>query len=112
MSLTKDLEKMYKRAMTAMEAVVETDTLQLQNYMRNNYKWTPRSHRAHQTMTGSYTNEDDGFLIALSYGVDYGIYLELAHEKRFALTHPTAKEKGPEVIKSFEGLLDKLNFKS
>lgn len=108
MSLTEGAEKMNILAKMAMEMYVATNAIQLQNYMRTHYKWYPRSHRAHQTMTASYTSEYDGFLIALSYGVDYGIYLELAHEKKFALTHPTAKEKGPDVIKSFEGLFNKL----
>lgn len=109
MSLTKDLETMYNKAMLTIEGTVASNTIELQNYMRTHYKWHPQSYRAHQTMTGSYGQEDDGYLIALSYGVDYGVYLELAHEKRFALTKPTAKEKGPAVIASFEGLLNKLS---
>lgn len=108
MSLTDNLITFKNRADVAMEQLVSTNALKLQNYMRENYKWTPRSGRAHQTMTGSYEKQQDGFLIKLSYGVDYGIFLELAHEKKYALTKPTAKEKGPEVMQSFNRLIDGL----
>lgn len=116
MSLIDGLEQFYERALAGMEmAVVSPKTLELQNYMRTNYPWAPnnglpiKTGTAAKTMTGSYTKDNEGFTIALSYGVNYGVYLELAHEKKYALTHPTAKAKGPEVLKEFQSLFDKIN---
>lgn len=108
MSLTQELEKMKKKADAAIEAYLATNTIRLQNYMRTHYKWTPKSGRAHQSMTAAYKKKDHEYIISLSYGVDYGVYLELAHEKKYAITKPTVDAKGPEIIKGFEGLLDRL----
>lgn len=92
-----------------MEAgVVAQETPKLQNYMRTNFPWQVRTGRAHQSLTASYTKDDTGFTIALSHGVSYGVYLELAHEKKYAITHPTAKAKAPEVMKNFQNLFNKL----
>lgn len=101
---------MYNRALIAMEGYVATNALKLQGYMQQNAKWTDRTGHARQRLKGTYQKQDDSFLIVLSHGVNYGIFLELAHEKRFAITVPTAKEKGPEIMKEFEGLLDRLKF--
>lgn len=108
MSLTKDLEIMYNRALIVMEGYVASNATSLEGYMKRNAKWDNHTGDARRRLKGTYQKQDDGFLIILSHGVDYGIFLELAHEKRFAITVPTAKEKGPEIMKEFEGLLDKL----
>lgn len=108
MSLTQGLEQMKRRADAAMKIKVHDKALELQGYMQTHRKWQDRSGAARQRLTGTSVEQDNGFLIKLAHGVDYGVFLELAHEKKFAITVPTAKEKGPEVIASFEGLLDSL----
>ncbi len=108
MSLTEGLEKMSNKAYVATRVYLQMQAISLQNYMRSNFKWTPRSGRAHQSLRGTVEETSEGFEIALSHGVSYGVYLELAHEKKYAITKPTAKLKAPEVIKGFEGLMDRL----
>lgn len=108
MSLTSELEDFHRKCLVAMSQKVDKNAIMLQNYMKTHYKWTPRSHRANRTMLATWEKDENEFTIALAYGVEYGVYLELAHEKRYALTHPTAKLKAPEVIKSFEDLVEKL----
>ena len=108
MSISKNLEVMKKKADAALLLYTKTSALQLQNNMRRNAPWKDRTGRARQTLTGEGYKSGNDYIIKLSHGVDYGVFLELAHEKKFAIIHPTIQNNSPEVIKNFEGLLDKL----
>ena len=46
--------------------------------------------------------------ITLAHGVDYGIWLELAHGKNYAIIAPTVREEGPRIIKDLDNLMSKL----
>lgn len=50
----------------------------------------------------------NGIRIILSHGVEYGIYLEFAHEKRYAVIYPTLRRKAPDVMSGLQGLFDRL----
>ena len=96
------------KAEIAMMMYAQTGALRLQNYARQNRPWTDRTGHARQRLTGKASRVDTGFQIELSHGVDYGIWLENAHEKRFAILEPTIQAEGPAVVKGFEHLLEKL----
>ena len=46
--------------------------------------------------------------ITLAHGVDYGIWLELAHEKNYAIIAPTVREEGPRIVSDLDNLMSKL----
>ena len=51
----------------------------------------------------------NGYRIRLAHGVDYGIWLELANEKRYAIIDETVKHVGDsEVMPAFQNLMDRL----
>lgn len=77
----------------------------LEGYIRDNRPWTDRTGQARQRMTGYVKETAKGFRIVIAHGVDYGIWLELAHEKRFAILEPTIRLKGPDIIKGMKELL-------
>ena len=43
--------------------------------------------------------------ITLSHGVSYGIWLELANEKNYAIVAPTVRDEGPRIVKDLSDLL-------
>lgn len=96
------------KADAAMWKYVETGALQVQNYARAHRPWTDRTGAARQRLTGTPSARPGGYRITLAHGVDYGIWLELAHEKRFAIIEPTIKAKGPNIMEGFDNLLSKL----
>lgn len=110
MSLTDGLETMKKKADAALLLYTKTSALKLQNSMRSNAPWKDRTGRARQTLTGTgYKAEDNsGYIIKLAHGVNYGVFLELAHEKRFAIIKPTIQAHGPEVLEAFDNLFGKI----
>lgn len=92
----------------ALRMYAETAALKLQNYMRDNARWTDRTGQARQRLTGTVTKVTSGYKITLAQGVDYGIWLELAHEKRFAIIQPTILANSNEVMTGFNKLLERL----
>lgn len=96
------------RFMAALEAKCNKKSKELEGYAKENRKWTDRSSRARQGLIGSYEMGDKGATIVLAHTVDYGVWLELAHEKKYAIVEPTVRLMSQEVFDSFQGLLDAL----
>lgn len=100
------------QAATKSEAAIamyaNNAALTLQNYARENRPWTDRTGHARQRLTGSVARVAEGYQIILAHGVDYGKWLELAHEKKYAIIQPTIKAKSPEVLSGFNKLLERL----
>lgn len=109
--LEDNLEEVEQRARQAILMYAKTGALTLQNYARRNAPWTDRTAHARQRLEATAEEIPNGAKITLAHGVDYGIWLELAHEKRYAIIEPTIRLKGPEVIQGFENLMSKMGFK-
>lgn len=107
--LTAGLANFGSKSEAAMAMYVDTAALTLQDYMRDNAPWTDRTGHARQRLTAKASKTANGYRITLSQGVDYGVFLELAHEKRFAIIQPTITAKGPDVMKGFNNLLGRLH---
>lgn len=96
------------RAPMAMRMYAETAAKKLESSAKQHAPWTDRTGHARQRLTGKVESVSNGYKIILAHGVDYGVWLELAHEKRFAIIAPTINKEGPNILKSFERLLERL----
>lgn len=63
--------------------------------------WTNRTGNAVNSILGSFSWKGDHARIEISGNVDYFVWLELAHEKRFAILVPTIQKDAPEVLKNY-----------
>lgn len=93
----------------AIAMYAENGALMLQNYAREHRPWTDRTGQARQRLIGSVSRVSAGYEIALAHGVSYGVWLELAHEARYAIIQPTIEAKGPDVLSGFNKLLERLS---
>lgn len=93
---------------TAIAMYANNAALTLQNYAKEHRPWTDRTGHARQRLTGSVARVSQGYQIILAHGVDYGVWLELAHEKKYAIIQPTIQAKSPEVLSGFNKLLERL----
>lgn len=86
----------------------ETVAKDFESYAKSNRPWTDRTGNARQRLNGYTEKINDGIRICIAHGVDYGIYLEVGHEKRYAILEPTVRLKGNDAIKGlrtmFEGI--------
>ena len=115
MESTFDASEVYKklsllktRLPQALDALADVGAQKMEAYAKPNAPWTDRTGNARLRLHGEHERTNDELRIIISHGVDYGIWLELAHEKRFAILLETLTEVSPEVIKGFQGLIDKI----
>lgn len=107
-SLEKGLAMFENRAMTALGMYAETAAKKLEGYAKEHAPWTDRTAHARQRLKGSHERTSKGYRIVLSHGVDYGLWLEIAHEKRFAILQPTIEHMSPEIIRGMDRLIERM----
>lgn len=74
--LFSDIASMQTRFKAAIGLYADTASKKLENYAKVNKPWTNRTHDARNRLTGSWEWQGDNVKMALSHGVEYGIYLE------------------------------------
>lgn len=103
------LEAMSTRADAAVRVFAEQGATKLRSNAQSNAKWTDRTGNARQRLNAYVSATATGYRITLAHGVDYGIWLELAHEKRFAIIPQTIEYVGTfEIMPAFNRFLERL----
>lgn len=108
-NLKKNLDKMSEKLGAVVLMYAATKAKELESKMKINRPWTDRTNMA-KTMLSARVSQPSNTLIriTLAHGVDYGIWLELAHEKNYAIIAPTIREEGPRIITDMNNLMSKL----
>lgn len=102
------LDRLSDRFAVAVLMYAQTGALKLQNHAKRIAPWTDRTGAARNRLTG-YTESHPGKVrIILAHGVDYGVWLELANEQRFAAIDPALRVVAPQIMEGFRGLLDRV----
>ena len=94
-----ELAEEYTRAIhRSVRAIADRWAPEIQNWMKENAPWTDRTGNARQ---GLYTEVQDVanvmVSIILSHGVDYGLFLEVSNQGRYAIINPAIDHFGPKV---------------
>ena len=104
------LNKLAARSDAAIRVYAEQGAIKLRDFAQENRRWTDRTGQARQRLHGYVGTISKGYRIILAHGVDYGIWLELANEKRFAIIPQAIEYVGTfEIMPGFERLLERLN---
>ena len=107
--LEEGLKEFLERANTAIEMYAETSAQKLESYAKAHRKWTDRSSDARKRLKGKSTKVAKGYRLCLAHGVTYGKWLELAHEKKYAIIEPTLIEVGAnDIMPGFQNLLNEM----
>ena len=106
--LKRGLEELNAVSLTKIEMYCDTASKSLQSKAMDKASWTDRTGDARKRLTGSYEKLNNGFMIVLAHGIDYGVYLELAMEKKYAILWPTLDAQKENIMKGFDGLIDRL----
>lgn len=108
-ALLNNLANVEDRADAAIRMYANTGALKLESYAKENRRWTDRTGNARNRLKGDVLTVSNGYKLRLAHGVDYGIWLELAHEKRFAIIQDTIRIVGQEeIMPGFDKLLNRL----
>ena len=109
-SLSKNLDKMSVKLGALILMYASTKASEIQSKMKMNRPWTDRTGMAKTLLNAKVSQPDKNTIrITLSHGVDYGIWLELAHEKNYAIIEPTIREEGPRIVDDLSDLMSKLS---
>lgn len=105
--LEEGLERLSSKSDIAVKAYLNTAERKLENYAKQNAPWTDRSGRARLGLN-SYTEKTPfGYRLIIAHGVDYGIWLELAHEKKYAILNKTIQQNTNDIMKGFTKLIER-----
>lgn len=108
-TLNKNLDKMSVKLGAMLLMYASTKASELQSKMKLNRPWTDRTNMAKTMLNAKVSQPDkDTIRITLAHGVDYGIWLELAHGKNYAIIAPTVREEGPRIISDLNNLMSKI----
>lgn len=97
-NMINDINSIPNRTENALIAYGNTVAADIQGKAQQGRIWTDRTAQARQRIKGYCVKSDKGVRIYLAHGVDYGIYLEFAHEKKYAIIYPTLRREAPKII--------------
>lgn len=100
-----------EQAQKALTLYCDTAAQKLESEAKVKRPWTDRSNLARESLRGSFEVSAESAEIVLSHGVDYGIWLELANEKNYAIVEPTVRLNANEIMNGMENMLDKIHVK-
>lgn len=104
-----NLSEMPNKVKAGVLKVMQEESKKLEDYMKLNRPWTDRTGNARDGLRANVNYYGGDYVsIVLSHGVYYGVYLEYAMEKRFAIINPTLLSQGPNVIRAFDGAMARL----
>ena len=109
--LRRNLDEFPNRFNAALEMYGQTAASYLQAEAKANRPWTDRTNRARLGLTGSEELKPDELVIVLAHTVDYGLWLELAHEKNYAIVEPTVQENRQKIVDGLEGMLNSIKMR-
>lgn len=107
--VTSGMDNLKEKIVIASKMYASTKATQIESYAKGNRPWTDRTGLAKANIRATVSQPQSNYIrITLSHGVDYGIWLELANEKRYAIVKPTIDKFGPEVYSGLKSLLSKV----
>lgn len=102
------LDNMRKRFGYVVLMYATTKAVFLQAKMKRDRPWTDQTGMAKATLNAKVSQPNDHIVrITLAHGVSYGVDLELAHGKRYAIVGPTLETEGPRVVSDLTNLLER-----
>lgn len=108
-SLKKNLDGMTAKLGAVVLMYSATKASEIESKMKRNRPWTDRTNMAKVTLRARVSQPNEHLIrTTLAHGVDYGIWLELAHEKNYAIIAPTINEEGPKIVEDLNNLMSKL----
>ncbi len=106
--ISRMLDNFEGKAQIAFDMYAETAAEKMQNYAKQNRPWSDRTGQARQRLRGYTGHIANGKRIYIAHGVEYGVFLEFANERKYAVLEQTVEVVGAEIMPGFERLLERL----
>lgn len=91
---------------SAITMLLETASKKMESWAKQNRPWTDRTGRARSGLFGyAYWEDKQIVSAAIAHTVYYGVFLELAHERKYAILERTIEEHRNEIMEAVQELL-------
>ena len=108
-SLSKKLDELGPKMGAMILMYAATKASKIESNMKTGRLWIDRSGAAKARLSAKVSQPDlTTVRITLAHGVEYGIWLELAHEKKNAIIAPTIRDESPRIITDLDNLMSKI----
>lgn len=107
--VSNNLKKLQSKFEGAVELLCANGAQKMEGYAKEHRPWKDRTGNARQRLNGSWEKVSEGYKIQIAHGVNYGVWLEFRHERRYAILKPTVEKVGyGEILPAFNNLMDKI----
>lgn len=108
-TLNRNLGRMSTKLGAVILMYAATKASEIESKMKLNRPWTDRTGLAKTMLSAKVSQPSSNIVrITLAHGVEYGIWLELAHGKNYAIIAPTVRDEGPRIVEDLNNLMSKL----
>jgi len=98
------LDDYEKKILAAVQQVAKYFEPILENYAKNSAPWQDRTGNARQSLFSVSELAEDVVKLYLSHGVEYGLWLEVLHEGRYAVILPTLQAHYNQIMAMLKGI--------
>lgn len=107
--LTDKLEKgISVKAGSGLYMLLETKGKKMENYARNRSIWQNQTGDARRRLLGGAMSDNSSVSAFVAHGVWYGVFLELAHGRKYAILEQSVKAYKTETIRAIVDYLGKI----
>lgn len=89
-------------------AVVDYNAAWAQTHLRLEAKWTDRTGAARSGLFAVSAQFGNSFEIFMAYSVNYGIWLEIANNRKYAVITPALRIVGEKLIRDMQYLIERM----
>lgn len=85
----KNVKKFVGEREVQAEALGSYYATKMENYAKQNAPWEDRTSHARQGLQGDYYIHKNAIMIRVAHTMEYGVFLELAMQGKYAILQPT-----------------------
>jgi hypothetical protein len=101
-----ELKGVEKTMKEALRVVCDAAAKKMETWAKENHPWQNRTGNAEQKLHGEgYWENDTNLTCAVMHCVDYGVWLELAHAKRFAVLEDAIESHKDELLAQYKKIV-------
>lgn len=108
--LSRNLQNFDKNVRGSVAAVVDYNAGYGEAWLKANARWTDRTGAARTGLTAISSRDRQAFYILMAYAVNYGIWLEIAHDRKYAIITPGMRIIGDKLMKDLQMLLNRIEY--
>lgn len=101
-----NLGKLYQKKMAGVQGVGTIIAAEAASKSKANHPWENQTHHAEQGLYGKFRWKGTQGIIEHGHRVDYGVWLELARDGKYAILEKTLNELKPEFLARVKQIME------